>query len=411
MADLQVDSEDYAARIVRLLWPDQPTPGPETEAGSGLLALPSARTPRLLVPAAHRRAAASAARRYNLRPESKARLSTALLALGLQTGLLQCMLRSRSGMPGGTAQAGSITAHLRGVVSPTCVVAVYVGIPRGNRKPVLLALEPDGRLLAVAKLGTSALTRRLIVNESAALRRLAAARPSGVTVAEVLFAGEWGGFELLVQSALPKPGRMPSDAASQRDRAAASIAAVGGIERPALVTGPVLSRLDERVAVLPAGPSRDVASQALAELRRAVPELALAVGSWHGDWTPWNLAATATHQLMVWDWERFTSGVPIGYDALHYDAQVAGRFPGGPATALRGTRQSLGRLLAPYDLDPATHVPVFALYLLEMLVRYTEDDQAKLPAGRRWIDALTESLTHTLTEIRSSSRLEQRNAS
>ena len=90
--------------------------------------------------------AANAVRRYSVQGDARARISTALLAAGLRSGALQPLIRRRSWMPGGTAEAGSITAHLRTLVSPDCEVAVYVGLPRGNRKPVLLVCDPDGTL-------------------------------------------------------------------------------------------------------------------------------------------------------------------------------------------------------------------------------------------------------------------------
>ena len=52
----------------------------------------------------------------------------------------------------------------------------------------------------------------------------------------------------------------------------------------------------------------------------------LAFGAWHGDWTPWNMASTAGG-LLVWDWERFATGVPVGFDALHYWLQIERRRP------------------------------------------------------------------------------------
>lgn len=364
-----------------------------------MLALPSVRRARLLVPATQRKVAASAVRRYSVHDDVRARLSTAVLSAGLRSGLLQPLIRRRSWLPGGTSEPGSITAHLRGIVSPDCQVAVYVGLPRGNRKPVLLVLEPDGALSAVAKLGVSDLSGRLITNESAALAKLAASPLRHVTVPRAMFAGEWAGSPLLVQSALPEFGPPPPDLASRRESAAVEISRIGGVELHRIATSPVLDLLESRVAALPDGGERELAGRTLARLRHAVPEVEFPVGSWHGDWTPWNHAPAATGGMLVWDWERFSAGVPVGYDALHYSGQVGAGVHGGPAGALAVTRSELDALLEPFGVAAEARRSVFALYLLEILVRYTEDGQARMTIGRSWVDALEGCLEGLVAEL------------
>jgi hypothetical protein len=396
--DLRVDVENYTEQIVSLLWPN--SAGPDASAGqSGMLALPSLRRARLLVPAAQRKVAASAVRRYSVQGDARARISTAVLSAGLRCGVVQPLIRRRSWMPGGTAEPGSITEHLRGLVSPDCEVAVYVGLPRGNRKPVLLVCEPDGTLQAVAKLGVSALSTRLIRNEAAALTSLASSPLEHVTVPRVLFSGEWGAVPLLVQSALPQFGTEPGDAAKRRELAAVEISRVAGIEVQRLATSPVLDLLDARIAALPDGAERELAGRTLSHLRDTAADVEFPVGSWHGDWTPWNLAPSERGGMLVWDWERFTSGVPAGYDALHYSGQVGQMRPGGPEEGLALTRNGLAGLLTPFGVTTEALQPVFGLYLVELLVRYTEDAQARMTIGRRWVDALSGSLERLMTDL------------
>jgi hypothetical protein len=394
--DLQVDGENYTEQIVSLLWPGA-SAGEASLGTAGLLALPSVRKARLLVPAAHRKVAASAVRRYSVAGDAKARMSTAALAAGLRSGLLQPVIRRRSWLPGGSAQAGTITAHLRSLVSPDCEVAVYVGLPRGNRKPVLLVIEPDGSLSAVAKLGVSPLSSKLIRNESAALHRLAASPLEHVIAPRVLFAGDWAGGPLLVQSALPESRPEPGDASKRRERAAVEISRIGGVEVQRMETSPVLDVLDARIAQLPEGVERDISARTLMRLRDAAAEVEFPVGSWHGDWTPWNHAPAPSQGLLVWDWERFSSGIPAGFDALHYSGQAG--LPGGPAARLAVTRGGLDSLLGPFGVAAGAQEPVFALYLVELLVRYTEDAQARMAHGRRWVDALTGCLESLLVAL------------
>ena len=395
------DAKDYAEQIVSLLWPGSGV----SDGGSktaGLLAFPSIRNARLLVPAANRKVAVTAARRYSVGTDVRSRLATAVLAQGLRSGAAQWAARRGCRLAGATSGPDTITARLREIVSPRCEVAVYVGLPRANRKPVLLVVEPDGVLSAVAKLSVSPLSHRLIANEAAALVRCAAAPSAHVTAARVLFEGEWAGAALLVQSALPEPAAEPSDAARRRELAAVEISRIGGIEQHRLGSSAFVEALEARIALLPDG-DRALVSRAVARLREALPDVVFPVGSWHGDWTPWNAAASRSGGMLVWDWERFSPGVPAGFDALHYIAQARARTAGDPAAGLEAARAHLDTALSPFDVSADARLAVFALYLMEILVRYTEDGQARMAGGRRWVQALTAAVEGLLTDIVSQS--------
>jgi hypothetical protein len=394
LTDLAIDAADYASQVTSLLWPNSgDDPGAQP-----LLALPSANRPRLLVPAHNRAVAAGAIRRYNVSRGARARATTTLLATGLRTGGLQLAAGGRLRMPGLAATSAGITATMRELVSPHCEVAVYIGIPRRNRKPVLLVFEPDGTLAAVGKLAASPLASRLVRNESSALTRIAAAGLVSVTVPAVLFAGEWSGHDLLVQSALPPLRREPKDARRQRDEGAVEIAGACGLRHVRLKLSGVLEKLGERMGELPAGAERTLVDDALRTLRDHCGGLEIPVGSWHGDWTPWNHAATADG-LLVWDWERFATGVPAGYDALHCAGQELAAQTGDPESALTSVRARLDPLLRPFGVVPFAQHAVFVLYMLEILVRYTEDCQTEVPAGRRWVRALASALASATDDL------------
>jgi hypothetical protein len=401
VTDLAIDAVDYAGQVAALMWPDasdDAATAPAAAGRQGLLALPSSSRPRLLVPAHNRAVAAAAARSYHVARGLRARVSTELLAGGLRTGALQLLAGSRLRMPTARVDLGGITATLREIVSPHCEIAVYVGIPRRNRKPVLLIFEPDGTLSAVAKLAVSPLASGLVRNESTALRQLGDARLTSVTVPRVLFAGQWSGHELLVQSALPALGRPPKDAERQRDEGAVEISSVGGLRHVRLRCSGVLERLLERSEALPLSDERTLIASSLAALRDRSGTVELPVGSWHGDWTPWNHAATRAG-LLAWDWERFASGVPAGFDALHCAAQELAARSGQPQAALAEVRARLDPLLRPFGVIPAAQRTVFALYLLEILVRYTEDSQREAVAGGRWIEALVTHLVAVVADL------------
>jgi hypothetical protein len=106
----------------------------------------------------------------------------------------------------------------------------------------------------------------------------------------------------------------------------------------------------------------------------------LTFGAWHGDWSPWNMATTVD-AMLVWDWERFTGGVPVGFDAIHYDLQrlLDRRVEPGPAVDTTLARAE--RLLAPFGVGPDAAGVTALLYLVDLAARYLEDGQAE--AGAR----------------------------
>ncbi|HWB35857.1 MAG TPA: hypothetical protein VHA75_07520, partial [Rugosimonospora sp.] len=100
--------------------------------------------------------------------------------------------------------------------------------------------------------------------------------------------------------------------------------------------------------------------------------LCLTFGAWHGDWTPWNTHVTGD-AVLVWDWERFATGVPVGMDALHWRFQSmvdAGTPASVSAAALP---HQAARLLDPFGVPPAAARFTALLYLLDMGARYLAD--------------------------------------
>jgi hypothetical protein len=87
--------------------------------------------------------------------------------------------------------------------------------------------------------------------------------------------------------------------------------------------------------------------------------------------------------LLVWDWERFTCGVPLGFDALHYRLQAEagpGRHDARSAAARCPTQAA--RLLAPFGIGARQARITAILYLTDLAVRYLADRQAEAGARR-----------------------------
>jgi hypothetical protein len=181
----------------------------------------------------------------------------------------------------------------------------------------------------------------------------------------------------------------------------AELAAVTGLRYGPLAGSGYLGRLTAGLATAGPGPDRVAISAALAVITRRAGMAALAFGCWHGDWTSWNMSGTPAG-LAVWDWERFATGVPAGFDALHFrlHAEVlGGRHPARPDAARAACValvRDAPRVLDPYGTPPAAARLTAVLYLAEITARYLADgqDQAGLPLsspGRWLIPALAET--------------------
>jgi hypothetical protein len=140
-------------------------------------------------------------------------------------------------------------------------------------------------------------------------------------------------------------------------------------------------RLDTRIADVADHPDGHQLARAATRLARSAGNVRLTFGAWHGDWAPWNMRPLAD-QVLVWDWERFTIGVPLGYDALHFDLQHRISSQPDGADAVRQTLAAAPDLLAPFGVTADTAVRATALlYLIDLAVRYLTDRQAE--AGAR----------------------------
>ncbi|HEY7484471.1 MAG TPA: aminoglycoside phosphotransferase [Streptosporangiaceae bacterium] len=375
----------YLAEVSELLWPAPVRAGLGQAGGSVLsefVLVPDGRRPRLLVPAAHRRAAAAAVRRYAEPGSVKQRLMLRALSAALVTGLGGVAMRQRFRVcaddPAGPVD--TIETYLRDALDADLVVSLAIGPARANRKPVLQLLTPGGETIGFAKLGVNDLTRSLAVAEGDSLRALAAVPLRHLTVPEVLHHGRWNGLEVLVLTPLrvwePRVERSPARLAA----AMLEIAEIGKVTEGPLRDSAYWIALGDRLAALADGDAVRSLRQAYARIGVQAGETRLRYGSWHGDWTPWNMA-TLRDTLLVWDWERFADDVPLGFDAVHYDFQSAVVRQGAdPAVAVTETVERAAELLTPFGVTAAARLTAL-LYLTDIATRYLQDEQAE--AGAR----------------------------
>jgi hypothetical protein len=374
---------DYLWEMLGRLWPPPLSVtrfgrlAPGSPGSTELLVFPDERRAALLVPRRPRRAAAAALRNYKASATARDRFRFGAAAFAARVGLAEVLpdrIRIERG-PDGTGD--DITDHLRTVLRRDLLVSLYISPARANRKPVLQALAPDGEVLGFVKIGVSPLTRRLVRAEAAALAFLASVPLSRLEPPRLMYHGQWRGNELLVQAALPA-GR-PAKNHAELGGAMAELARVRGLSHQPLADSPYLHGLRSRLRALTGTELAGPLGQALDLLGPAAGSLAF--GSWHGDWTPWNMTM-AGGRALVWDWERFETGVPVGFDAVHFWLQGA-IIRGGmaPQAAAERAVSTAPEILRPFGLDPGTASRVAALYLAEIAVRYLQDGQAE--AGAR----------------------------
>jgi hypothetical protein len=380
------DRAAYLAQMCRLLWP-APARVSESGADREFIILPTARRPRLIVPAS-RRPAAAALRRYGEPGTFRARLATRGLEALLLSGAGQAVLRDRLRIevPAG---APTIDRYLGDQLGVEISVSMHLGAARANRKPVLQLLTADGATVGFAKIGVNPLTSELVRAERDALVRLGRAALSRLRVPAVLHAGRWQDLQVLVLGPLPVWQRRVRPPPGALRRAMAEIAVVAGTERAALTESGYWRGLTGRLAAADPTPDRSRLLASLDDMGRRAGARELRFGAWHGDWTPWNMAITAAG-LLVWDWERFSTGVPLGFDVLHWwlQSQVV---PGqrDPRAAAAGCITGAPRLLAPLDIPAAESRLTALAYLAEIATRYLADRQAaagaRLGAAGQWL--------------------------
>jgi hypothetical protein len=393
------ERQDYIRKVCELLWPPpavvtmlegraQPqTPGTarfqardsEHLGVSNLTLAPGLGRPPLVVPA-DQRVAAAALRHFSGQRARAPRLITKLLSFLMASDFGGFALRGQIRLES-VAGADTIETYLADLLGQDILISMYVGPPRANRKPVLHLLGPGGDPVAFVKVGINPLTRKLVCTERAALARLEQAGLAGIGVPRVLRYEQWRGLEVLVLSPLPAWRHRRALRPAQLMAAMNTVAMVDGLCSEPLAEHPYLRRLRERLADADQREEQAALMRALDVLATRAGGTTLTYGSWHGDWSPWNMAST-DRGLLVWDWERFTCGVPLGFDALHYRLQSdVGPRHRDPLDAATSSSQHALKLLAPFGIGPEQARITGILYLAELATRYLADRQ--LSAGAR----------------------------
>lgn len=311
---------------------------PKREAGwvdaESYWVLPSARRPRLLVPAGPRAATAGALANYRgLRtpaPRAARTLGASVSRAGLRVARDRLVVQMR---PGAAAAEGLLPLGMLARALGRPRVYAALGVRTGaNRKATLQLVDDRGGPVGYAKLAWSPATRRLVETETAALRH-PAPDDSASRMPALLASGQIGDRPYLLTQPLPLSVRSP-----RRDAAPApaprELAALGAPDRRDTVTRTGQFRaLRERLTTLSPGRELGGLMHTLADRLATAPGEVPVTARWHGDLVPWNTARDADDLLWCWDWESSERDAVAGMDALHWTvSQRRARAAFGPHT-------------------------------------------------------------------------------
>ncbi len=348
--------------------------------GPALLVLPSARSPRLLVPTGIGGASVMLRRRSRSRRQT---LAQELIAAAVRTGLISWLPVARLDIAASPSLEDLVREHVTGAEA----IGVILGPPRANAKPVLQVFGSSGETLAFGKVGHDERAGSLVRAETQALMDPSLAALSLIDVPEVVFAGEWNGLQVLLLTP------MGSAQARHTSASAASSWTVPMVEmvelaesaetrHESVAESSYWAGLRRRIQGLPrspAAPTRDLITSVETQFGAAV----LGFGRWHGDWAPWNMGRL-DGRLELWDWEQSASGVPLGFDLVHFVVQrelSKNDASNGASTQVFLGRVREGMLAAPtrWWSTPEVVDATILLYVIEILYRYAHLAADQLP--------------------------------
>ena len=359
------------------------------EGAENYVALPRRSAPSMLIDAELDRAVRDAVTRTSATTGKAQMLARRMggWALGLPAirGRLPIGVHVVPSADSGASLREALSEHLAQPIR----LAMTAGPIRPNRKPVARLLDESAEICGFTKVAWDNATDALVSTEAASLAALAADPIAGITVPTVLAEADWAGFTLLTTAPLP----IDATAATSPEPDAelpALVALAGHRSRmtASLIDTPYWAELRGRLR--DEVPLLDV-------VERLDGGRSVDVGLFHGDWSPWNMARSTedARSLLVWDWERSRTGVPIGVDAAHHAFQVERFLHATPlADSVTPVIATLSSQLPALDVDPSLALTLVRIELLETLARMHESGlrtqlHQRVSAVRSTLQAMT----------------------
>lgn len=339
--------------------------------------------PRLLVPLVPGRAAARSVLRFSA--STTYRDGIARAAISGMARVSRSFLSDRVVVE--DASRSSLLVHLSEQLGTPVVASLGVGKPRVNRKPVLQLFDERGGVLGFAKVGHTPRAAADVTAEATALRQVGRREWQHLDVPDVVDLSTWRDQPVLVVSALGAgPGQARHDERRPPLAAMDELSAAFDEGAARLAQLPWWTRQQAGAALVSDAATRRRLERVLLATSERAGHRLLRVSAWHGDWTPWNMAA-GRGRARVWDWERFERGVPAGLDRLHYAVNLS--------TSRHGVNaRSVVAALPREDDSSASLLTVLTdLYLVAVTIRYLALAEAcprrqGTPEGRAMLQVL-----------------------
>ena len=361
--------------------PRSPRPAPDTASrprqpqGRAFAVVPSSRNPRWLLPIDSPRSAA-AGLDFCAVYSPRARLLKNALRLFLRSPCSNLLLNQIEVSHESLAALEDLIEKALGVKTPT--FAMSIPAPGRKCKATIQIMSRDGEILGFLKVPLTDGAAERTRHEAFTLRRLACFPELQSSVPEVLFAGDWNGAYVLLQS--PLPGRPAGSRFSIRHheflrKLQAANRAVRSGEDLVAMTGKRWRKLARDAD----GDWVDAGERALEYAGCRLASTAVACGISHGDFAPWNLRLQG-NSLRAFDWENANWNAPAHWDWFHFQVQVRANLgPGFQTPLLRCFPESLQ--------------PLFTLYLLNSLCDGYDEGMAEkgLRYRQRLLSGLVES--------------------
>lgn len=325
--------------------------------------VPNASEARFLLPLHDRTSAGEALRKYSSSLTVRETAQRALMSLAFRCGA-SALLRDRVAV---TGEQESLRSYLSEVLGQEVIFSINVGTARVNRKPILQVFDTRGTTLGYVKVGNNPLARADVQAEAAALRRIEGRLPARLEAPGILHTGLWRDAFILLLTPLrismwQRPGgqtavpttemRLLTEAFAEPDRALPDSALWSGL----LASLEALRDEQTRLRV----------AAALQALAARAGDRPLRFGAWHGDWTSWNMAR-GHGRVLLWDWERFETGVLRGFDHCHFVLNAQTRLQRFDVPTIVAALHGL----QPVGQDPAAADVTVGAYLARLALRYS----------------------------------------
>lgn len=380
--DQGTSDRGYVLRTAETLWPGAHTTAVRgyrpRSAGEQWHVLPSLERARLVVPVDGRIAERMLARRAGETSSASRRVLER--AVSGRLGRLAPTWR----LLGAPSPDNRFETVLSEIAGSRVDVGVRLGVPKPRRRPLIQAFAGD-RVASWTKVATDSPNQARLKHEGAALRHLAG-RFAHLDVPRVLGDGRWLSMDYLVLEPLPS-GSLEWRQWACPWGAMSEVATIAGTRLASVADADLWSRWEAGLDTLSESSERAEIAARSAQVLTRLGDRSVVLGAWHGDWTAWNMGYRGD-RLEVWDWENYATGIPVGFDPIHYAVQ--------PLVAARAgadqVREELVRLWPSIEAMGAARASlttVWALYLIEIAHRYlrgmAEGGTSGLKARLRWL--------------------------